>query len=135
MKRSKPLKIYFDGGCRPNPGVIEIAVVVRGILHHKADVENGTNNDAEWLALLYACEVAVSLNARDVIFIGDAALVVNQATGITKCRSANLQNYLDTFVRLSDGFERARIRRIGRSQNLAGIELAKLGQERLEKIV
>ncbi len=134
MKRAKPLKIYFDGGCRPNPGAIEIAVFVRGVLYHKSNVENGTNNDAEWLALLYACEVALSLDAGDVIFIGDAALVVNQASGTAKCRSPDLQHYLDTFVRLRRGFERVRIRHIGRSQNLAGIMLAKLAQQRLEMI-
>jgi ribonuclease HI len=132
MKPASPLKIYFDGGCRPNPGAIEIAVVVRGILYHKVDVENGTNNDAEWLALLYACEVAKSLDVRDVIFIGDAVLVVNQASGTAKCRGANMQYYLDIFVRFRRDFDRVRIRHIGRSQNLAGIALAKLAQQRLE---
>jgi ribonuclease HI len=134
MRRDSPLKIYFDGGCRPNPGAIEIAVVVRGILYHKANVANGSNNDAEWRALLYACEVAKSLDVRDAIFIGDAALVVNQASGTAKCRSANLQCYMDQFARFGGDFDRVRIRHIGRSQNLAGIALAKLAQQRLEMI-
>jgi ribonuclease HI len=134
MKRDSPLKIYFDGGCRPNPGAMEIAVVVRGILYHKANVGNGTNNDAEWLALLYACEMAVSLCVHDVIFIGDAALVVNQANGTAKCRSPDMRRYLDIFTRFREGFDRVRIRHTGRSQNLAGIALAKLAQQRLEMI-
>jgi ribonuclease HI len=134
MKCDSPLKIYFDGGCRPNPGAIEIAVVVRGILYHKANVGNGTNNDAEWLALLYACEMAVSLCVHDVIFIGDAALVVNQANGTAKCRSPDMRRYLDIFTRFREGFDRVRIRHTGRSQNLAGIALAKLAQQRLEMI-
>jgi ribonuclease HI len=134
MKRDSPLKIYFDGGCRPNPGAIEIAVVVRGILYHKANVANGSNNDAEWRALLYACEMAISLGVRDVIFIGDAALVVDQASGTAKCRSPDLQCYLDIFTEFREGFDRVRMRHIGRSQNLAGIALAKLAQQRLEMI-
>ena len=30
MSRQRRLKIYFDGGCQPNPGAMEGAVVVRG---------------------------------------------------------------------------------------------------------
>jgi ribonuclease HI len=119
------LKIYFDGGCRPNPGQMETAVVARGITYHQPDCGVGTNNDAEWLALIHAAEVALSIGVRDVVMLGDSALVVGQANRCAKCRSAEFQVRLQQFEMLARNFERIRIRKIPRSQNLAGIALAK----------
>ena len=86
------LKIYFDGGCRPNPGRMETAVVARGLTYHQADCGFGSNNDAEWLALIHATEVALSIGVCDVLFLGDSAVVVGQANGALKCRNAALQS-------------------------------------------
>jgi ribonuclease HI len=119
------LKIYFDGGCRPNPGTMETAVVVRGVTYHNPDCGHGTNTEAEWLALIHAAQVALSLGERDVIFLGDAVVVVGQANGVAKCRSDALRRHLDAFQQLKTGFDHIRIRHIGRSQNLAGIALDK----------
>lgn len=119
------VKIYFDGGCRPNPGQMETAVVARGITYHRPDCGRGTNNDAEWLALIHAVEIAAAIGATDIVLLGDSAVVVGQATGAAKCRSAELQAHLAKFQTLAGNFERIRIRRIGRNQNLAGIALAR----------
>jgi ribonuclease HI len=124
MQRRR-LKIYFDGGCQPNPGTMEIAVVARGITYFLDDVGCGTNNDAEWLALIHALRVAQSLGVAEFILIGDSALVINQANGAAKCRSDALQRHLDLFKSLTSGHGRVRVRRIGRAQNLAGVALAK----------
>lgn len=124
IMRNGTLKIYFDGGCRPNPGRLETAVVARGIAYFQPDCGIGTNNDAEWLALIHAVEVAISIGARDVVMLGDSALVVGQASGIAKCRSPELKAHLAIFQTLASNFERIRIRKIPRSQNLAGIALA-----------
>jgi ribonuclease HI len=124
MQRRR-LKIYFDGGCQPNPGVIETAVVARGILYHLVDVGYGTNNDAEWLALIHAVRVARSLGISDPILVGDSALVINQANGFAKCRSDALQRHLDLFHSLTSEQDRMSVKRVGRAQNLAGIALAK----------
>ncbi|PTQ12055.1 ribonuclease HI [Sphingomonas oleivorans] len=121
----RSLKLFFDGGCRPNPGAMEVAVVARGITYHKPDLGHGTNNDAEWLALIHALQVARSLGARDILLVGDSALVVNQANGAWKCRGAALQRHLGAFKALAAQFARVRVRHIGRSQNLAGIALEK----------
>lgn len=124
MQRRR-LKIYFDGGCQPNPGLMEIAVVARGITYFLDDVGYGTNNDAEWLALIHALRVAKSLGVAEFILIGDSALVINQANGAAKCRSDALKRHLDLFKSLTSGHAQVRARHIGRAQNLAGIALAK----------
>jgi ribonuclease HI len=124
MQRRR-LKIYFDGGCQPNPGKMEIAVVARSRTYFLDDVGCGTNCDAEWLALIHALRIAQSLGVAEYILIGDSALVINQANGVAKCRSEALQRHLALFKSLTSGHGRVRIRRIGRAQNLAGIALAK----------
>lgn len=119
-------KIYFDGGCRPNPGAMETAVVVRGAVHHRGDLGGGDNSDAEWLALLHALEIARELGVADVVLLGDSALVIGQAGGIAACRSARFAQYLAAYRTAAAGFDRVRLRRIGRAQNLAGIALERL---------
>jgi ribonuclease HI len=122
--QSRRLRIFFDGGCRPNPGRIEVAAVARGIAHVRDDLGVGTNTEAEWLALIHALEVAQALGERDFELVGDATTVIDQANGLAKCRSEALQTHLEQFRKLAlRGFP-ARIRRIGRAQNLAGIILA-----------
>lgn len=123
------VKIFFDGGCRPNPGLLHTAVVAGGRTWlHGLDGElgEGDNNEAEWLAALHALEIAASMALLDVILLGDSAVVVNQARGIAPCRSARLREKLAAFHVLKAGFDRVRLRRINRSQNLAGIALERL---------
>ena len=104
---------------------METAVVARGVTHHKHDCGQGTNNDAEWLALIHAVELALSIGAREVTLLGDSAVVIGQATGVAKCRSEALRGHYQNFLALRPQFDRIRIRHIGRHQNLAGIALAK----------
>jgi len=124
MERRR-LKIFFDGGCRPNPGAMEIAVAARGQVWITHDLGQGTSADAEWLALIEAIRIARSLDAPDIILLGDSAMVVAQANGIAKCRSENLQRHLETFRHLAAAGTPPRVQHIRRAQNLAGIALAK----------
>lgn len=126
--RSTRLKIYFDGGCRPNPGQMETAVFARGIFYHRAACGVGSNNDAEWLALIHAAEIAHIIGARDAALLGDSAFVVAGANGKARCRTKDTQAYLDRFRRLAEQFESVIIRKVARTQNLAGIALAKSHQ-------
>jgi len=117
------LKIYFDGGCRPNPGAMETAVVAAGQVHIRQDLGQGTSLDAEWLALIAALELARSLGAADFVLLGDAVSVIGPATGKVTCRGAAL-HHLQTFRALAT--TPPAIRHIKRTQNLAGIALARL---------
>lgn len=118
-------KIYFDGGCRPNPGKMETAVVVRGVAHICDDCGPGTNNEAEWLAILHALEIAQAMELRDIVLLGDSAMVVAQANHRSKPRTESFRRHLETFDHRATGFDRVAVRRISRHQNLAGIALAK----------
>lgn len=125
MRLARRTKLFFDGGCRPNPGPIECAVVLKGQVHHLQDHGRGTNSDAEWLAAIHALEIAALHGLREIVLFGDSTLVVTQANGTAPCRSDELAAHRATFVNMARGFEGVHIRHVGRAQNLAGIALAR----------
>lgn len=116
------IKVFFDGGCRPNPGRIEIAVVALGQTHIRRDLGHGTNGDAEWLALIEALRIARSFD--DFVLLGDALAVIAVANGRAKARGAAI-GHLAAFRELAEA-RPPLIRHVGRAQNLAGIALARL---------
>ena len=79
---TRRIKIYFDGGCRPNPGRMETAVVTGG------------------------------------------AAVVAQANGAVRARGGAAE-HLAHFRALAEGGPAPAVRHIKRTQNLAGIALAR----------
>ncbi len=123
---SKAVKLYFDGGCRPNPGPIETMVAARGQTYHGADIGQGDNNDAEWEALLAALAVAQTLGLSEIVLIGDSALVVGQARGTARCGAPRFVDYLARFDAAAAQFASVRVRQVARSHNLAGIALERL---------
>jgi len=120
---STRVKIFFDGGCRP--GGMETAVVIGGTAYIRRDLGPGTSMEAEWLALIEAAGIARELGLAEPQFLGDSLAVVNQASGAAKCRRDNIR-HLEAFRALLSAGAVPRIRHIKRSQNLAGIALARL---------
>lgn len=118
-------KVFFDGGCRPNPGAMEIAVVAAGQAWILRDLGHGSSADAEWLALIHALRIARTLELADFVLLGDAAAVIGPATGAVTCRPAAL-HHLRAFTDLAGAQGLPRIRHVKRTQNLAGIALAAL---------
>lgn len=119
------MKLFFDGGCRPAPIGMEVALVIGGrtILHR--DLGMGTSMEAEWLALIAAVRLATERALHDVVLLGDAAAVIAQARGEVRCPPA-FAGHRATFDALPRPPGRLRLRYIRRSQNLAGIALAGL---------
>jgi len=116
------LKIFFDGGCRPNPGAMEIAVVAAGKTYIDRDLGQGTSADAEWLALIHAVRIAQSLGFGEFVLLGDAVSIIGQANGTVKCRGSGV-GHLETLRAMASAGPLLRIRYIKRTQNLAGIAL------------
>ena len=119
------VKVFFDGGYRGRPATMEIAVVVAGYTTIIRDLGPGTSGDAEWLALIHALTVARSRDLQDFALVGDSADVIAKANGEGKCRGDAIR-HLERFRALASSGTRPRVRRVKRSQNLAGIALAGL---------
>lgn len=124
-KLPRRLKIFFDGGCQPNPGRIEVAVVARGVTYYFDDLGCGTSNDAEWLGLRLALRLGQSLAERDFDLIGDCANVIAQANGLSRCRTEAAVEHRARFQESASSNPPKRVRWISRTQNLAGIALAR----------
>lgn len=116
------LKVFFDGGCRPNPGPMEAAVVIRGKPQFFDHLGAGTNTDAEWQALFCAIVLAQDLGLQDVEFVGDSLEVTRNANLAASTGHAT-SGQAAAFLALLAEYRTGRIRWIKREQNLAGIAL------------
>ena len=119
------VKVFFDGGYRPDPLGMELAVVIAGREYIRRNLGAGTSMDAEWLALIEGMRLARQFALVDPVLLGDAAAVIAQANAVVRCPPA-YRNHLEAFRALPRPAGRLRIRYIKRTQNLAGIALARL---------
>jgi ribonuclease HI len=119
------MKVFFDGGSRPLPLGMELAVVIGGRDRIMRDLGPGTSMDAEWLALIAAVRLAAEYALVDPVLLGDAVAVIDQANGLVRC-PPSCSGHMQTFLALPRPEGRVRIRYVKRNQNLAGIALAKL---------
>ncbi|WP_340314774.1 reverse transcriptase-like protein [Rhizorhabdus argentea] len=133
-KHSHPVKLWFDGGCRPNPGPMESAVVLRGVADIRRGLGEGGNEQAEWLALLHALEVAARHGLRDIIVIGDSLSVIRQARGDQAAPSSEASACLQLFRKAMGSFDRVRLRHTRRAQNLAGVALERARWQRTNSV-
>ena len=60
------MKIFFDGGFRPATGM-ELAVVAGGRGHIERELGPGSSMAAEWLALIAAIRLALTLELTDML--------------------------------------------------------------------
>ena len=94
--KSKPYQAFFDGSSRGNPGPSKIGYLIMdsngSIVASKAiSVGDGTNNEAEYLALIELLGTLCELKINDVIIQGDSKLVVNQVAGDWKVKNERLK--------------------------------------------
>jgi ribonuclease HI len=120
-------KIYFDGGCSPNPGKMSCAVVIvypDGSKSHSEikDLGQGTNNIAEWSGFIHALQLCHELSITDADIIGDSKLVVMQANGLWRVKDPTLQILHAEAKEMRQGLT-LKINHVLRAYNLAGTYL------------
>ena len=83
-------EIFIDGACSGNPGPTRIAVFSEDLkIKTILDTGNGTNNRAEYQALIYALAIAQSIE-DDIVIKSDSKLVVEQVNGNWKVKDTKL---------------------------------------------
>lgn len=117
-------RIYFDGGCAPNPGRMSSCIVIcQDGEKPKAltmdDLGYGTNNVAEWSALVWAATWAKDNGIKQAVMIGDSQLVIKQASGSWKINNELLSDLFKQFQEASQGIELT-FSHVLRDSNLAG---------------
>lgn len=123
------LVIYTDGGCRHNPGPAAIGVLiqdtsgatVRTISHY---IGHGTNNQAEYRAVIAGLKEAQVLGATSVEVRSDSQLIVEQLNGRYKVKDAVLKPLFLEACNLSRLFQNFRIGYIPRTMNREADRLA-----------
>lgn len=129
------MEIYIDGAAKGNPGPAGIGAV---ILKEGAPVKNlskfignTTNNVAEYTALIYALQEAISLKADKVKVYSDSELLCRQMTGEYKVRHINLKPLFEQVKRLAMSLSSFEIRHIPRTENQQADKLAKKASEQI----
>jgi ribonuclease HI len=87
--------LYCDGASRGNPGPSGAGVVILAengeqIIELSRFLENGTNNEAEYRALIRGLSAAADMGIKRVQIFLDSELVVNQLLGTYKVRNPRL---------------------------------------------
>jgi len=121
--------LYADGACRGNPGpagsgaalVSEDGHVIAETMRH---LGRGTNNVAEYTALIIGLEEAWRHSVEDLEIRMDSKLVVEQMNGNWRVRDAKLRPLADRARELLARFAKWRIRHIPRDQNAVADLLA-----------
>ena len=100
-------------------------MVARGITYFFDELGSGTSNDAEGLALRMALRLAHSWGHPQFDLVGDNAHVIAQANGLSRCRTPQAAAHYAAFRDCAASAQPRRIRWTPRTQNLAGIALAR----------
>ncbi|QQG50010.1 MAG: ribonuclease HI family protein [Candidatus Berkelbacteria bacterium] len=104
--------VYTDGAARGNPGRAAIAFVINidgDITEHAEVIGSTTNNQAEYRAMLAACQELAkhSLKNAEITFNSDSELMVKQLLGEYRVKDADLKPHFAAIRELIDNWERA----------------------------
>jgi len=115
-------EVFVDGGSKGNPGVMKYAFVVRldgrEIYKEFGEIGYGTNNEAEYNALLKALRWLKENRILGAKIYMDSQLVVNQIKGLYSVEAENLKELKNLCENLLNEIF-AKIEHIDRKMNIA----------------
>ncbi len=114
--------LYTDGGSRGNPGNSAIAYFIFDDANTLVDfggkfIGIGTNNNAEYLALLEGLKLAKKNYVKDILINMDSQLVVNQINKKFKVSSPEIKKLFARVEAEIAGFAKMNIVYIPREKN------------------
>jgi len=122
-------ELYVDGGSRGNPGPSGAGAVIKGldgavVKRLKKKLGIGTNNRAEYMALIMGVEAAIGLGAKRVNIFADSELMVRQISGRYRVKSPLLLPLYSTASGLLSSLKGFTITHIPRALNSEADSLA-----------
>jgi len=113
--------LFFDGACRGNPGPMGIGAVLlekgKKVKEISKRLGKGTNNIAEWSALIEGLKLAKTYGCRELEVRGDSQLIIRQITGRYIVKSENLIPLYDEARKLCRNFEKISFKWVQREKN------------------
>jgi ribonuclease HI len=114
------LIINIDGASRGNPGLSGIGIIITKenwkIIEHKEFIGSKTNNQAEYIALKKAMQIAFGLDDK-ITILSDSQLLVNQRTNRYKVRNKQLKTIFREISNLEKKFQTVLYNHVPRSRN------------------
>ncbi|MFA5077778.1 MAG: ribonuclease HI family protein [Candidatus Micrarchaeia archaeon] len=122
------LTINTDGACFSNPGPMGIGIVIakngKTIGQVSEYLGEGTNNIAEYTAVLRALELVKELGEAEVEIRSDSLLLVKQLKGEYKLRAPHLRELKRRILEAAEGLK-LDFKWVPREQNSAADALSK----------
>jgi ribonuclease HI/probable phosphoglycerate mutase len=122
-----------DGSSLGNPGPSGAGIVLtvggETLLERSEDVGYGTNNQAEYRALIEGLAEALQRGVRTLLVRSDSQLLVRQMIGEYKLKARGLRGLKAEADALRERFDEVRFEHIEREANPRADELAKAGAE------
>jgi ribonuclease HI len=118
------LEAWIDGGSRGNPGDAGLGVYIPGVVRISEYLGTGTNNFAEYSALLSAVRFGAFTRCSELRVFADSELVVKQINGIYQVKDDGIRVLYNTAVRWIDLLPQFSIEHVRREQNSDADKLA-----------
>jgi ribonuclease HI len=128
------LTIYIDGASRGNPGPSGIGIVIldsddRQVGKVSSKIGNGTNNSAEYQALIRALRIAIYFETKRLKIRTDSELIVKQIDGSYSVKNVAIKRLYTTAIDLMKQIPSCKIEHVTRSLNDKADYLAKKATE------
>ena len=121
---------WFDGATKnTNPGLRGIGAVLKGpagqLVEIAQEIGEGTNNEAEYCALMAVLDAAVDAGVQNLVVYGDSQLVIKQVNGEWLIASLGLVPLCKTVQELKALIPNISLRWIPREENTEADALSK----------
>ena len=123
------MRVYIDGASRGNPGPAAIGVVFqdkkgKSLKKISLAIGQATNNMAETLALIFALQEAIMIQADELQVFTDSELVAKQFNGEYMIKDASLKALALLVNHLRRGFKHLSVTHVPREKNKLADEAA-----------
>ena len=126
------LVIFTDGASLGNPGPMGVGIVIyrEGIIVEELSeyIGEGTNNIAEYSAVIKALETVHSMGEMEAHVKSDSQLIVRQLNGEYKVKDPDLRPLYERVIHLCKGLK-VHFEHIPREHNTEADKLSKEGAE------
>ncbi|EAR82875.2 RNase H family protein (macronuclear) [Tetrahymena thermophila SB210] len=122
--KSLVYRIEFDGCSKGNPGLAGVGFLIKQHENNSQVLESfavnvgtKTNNQSEYLALIYGLYVSLKIGIQKLFIQGDSQLIIYQMTGKYNCSNDNIKKYYELCKMLQSKFQQTSFNHVYREQN------------------
>lgn len=138
VQKDNYVRVFTDGATVGHNGKlgtvkeVGLGAVVEEVNRTKISIKmkGGSNNEAEFLALIKAMEYCIEENINRAIFYCDSRIIVNRANGSrpkkVKFQNERMDNFQNKVLELAEKFEYCNFEWIPREQNELADSLSKI---------